>query len=397
MLFYLDNWESTVEADRPATRRLRRAPGRISDARGDASRRASSSEAGRAAARPQRELRTRADGAPHARRRRRLHAGGRHRASRARSPAGRWRRRASEWRPSSFAPRCTTPARRSFSATRSPAGRGIEDGEEVLDIVARHPATAQLHRDEARAPLRQRRRRRRRSSTAPPRRSRAPTATFAKSCARSSRRPSSSRAPRTAQGEVAVRARRERAPRAWARSRTARRARRRSIAKLGEPIYGHQAPNGWPETRRRVDEHRRDSQAHQLRRRGRGGARPRRVARPSGRMRRSCCASLRARAGGRRREAHRSAAGIAGYTRDPETGENPLLASAAALDTTPAMAAAERPADADEAMMMLPEPGAGARARGPARDRAFGRLQPPAKGLALIVGLALGSPEFQRR
>jgi hypothetical protein len=34
--------------------------------------------------------------------------------------------------------------------------------------------------------------------------------------------------------------------------------------------------------------------------------------------------------------------------------------------------------------------------RAPARDRAFGPLA-PAKGLAQIVGLAIGSPEFQRR
>ena len=79
------------------------------------------------------------------------------------------------------------------------------------------------------------------------------------------------------------------------------------------------------------------------------------------------------------------------------TATNPFLASAAALDTTPEMARPKPPADPDEAMMMLPEPGAGPPVRGPARDRAFGKLQPPTKGLALIVGLAIGSPEFQRR
>jgi hypothetical protein len=67
------------------------------------------------------------------------------------------------------------------------------------------------------------------------------------------------------------------------------------------------------------------------------------------------------------------------------------------MDTTAEPAAPKVPADSDEAMMMLPEPGARARNGGPARDRAFGKLQPPMKGLALIVGLAIGSPEFQRR
>jgi hypothetical protein len=79
------------------------------------------------------------------------------------------------------------------------------------------------------------------------------------------------------------------------------------------------------------------------------------------------------------------------------TGKNPFLASAAALDTTPEKARLKEPVDPDEAMMMLPEPGARPPLRGPARDRTFGRLQPPVKGLALIVGLAIGSPEFQRR
>ena len=79
------------------------------------------------------------------------------------------------------------------------------------------------------------------------------------------------------------------------------------------------------------------------------------------------------------------------------SGRNPFLASAAALDTTPEMARPKAAVDPDEALLMLPEPGGGPPLRGPARDRAFGKLQPPTKGLALIVGLAIGSPEFQRR
>ena len=66
-------------------------------------------------------------------------------------------------------------------------------------------------------------------------------------------------------------------------------------------------------------------------------------------------------------------------------------------NTTPEMARPKEPVDPDEVLMMLPEPGTAPPPRGPVRDRAFGKLQPPAHGLALIVGLAIGSPEFQRR
>jgi hypothetical protein len=77
------------------------------------------------------------------------------------------------------------------------------------------------------------------------------------------------------------------------------------------------------------------------------------------------------------------------------SGENPFLKSAAALDTTPDMTAkVATPPDPDE-MMLAPEKGL-KNQRGPLKDRAFGQL-PPAKGLAQIVGLAIGSPEFQRR
>ena len=67
---------------------------------------------------------------------------------------------------------------------------------------ARHRRAASrdraLHRVQARAPVRERHAARRTSSTAPPRPSCGPTATSARSCARSSRARSSSRAPRTA-------------------------------------------------------------------------------------------------------------------------------------------------------------------------------------------------------
>ena len=74
------------------------------------------------------------------------------------------------------------------------AGAGIEDGEEVLDILAQHPATAKFIARKLAVRF---------VSDTPPQalvdRAAAtftrPTVTFAKSCARSSRRPSSSPGP----------------------------------------------------------------------------------------------------------------------------------------------------------------------------------------------------------
>ncbi len=124
----------------------------------------------------QRELRPRADGAPHPRRRRRLHPEGRRRggprlhrlddpAGAAQGPARRPRRgspapsgpaaSASTRRgTSSSAPTSTTPPPRPSSARSFPAGRGIEDGEAVLDLLAAHRATARHIADQDRRALR---------------------------------------------------------------------------------------------------------------------------------------------------------------------------------------------------------------------------------------------------
>jgi hypothetical protein len=169
-----------------------------------------------------------------------------------------------------------------------------------------------------------------------------------------------------------------------------------TIATLGEPIYGHQAPNGWPET---GDQWMNTGAI--LNRINFG------VAIAAGKIPGVSPTAWKGAENLQSAPVEKQVDGVVsallggGVSPDTRsiliTGENPFLASPAALDTTPAMATPRVPADSDEAMMMLPEPGAGARTRGPARDRAFGKLQPPAKGLALIVGLAIGSPEFQRR
>ena len=129
MLYYLDNFQSVADSNHMTLPEFRQAE-----------------RTGRRPGEPppqraQRELRPRAARAAHARRRRRLHA---ERRDRRRARAHRLDARQSARRAAdSFSARgSTTPSRRSCSGTRCRAGRGEEDGEEVLDIVARHPATA---------------------------------------------------------------------------------------------------------------------------------------------------------------------------------------------------------------------------------------------------------------
>ena len=228
----------------------------------------------RTRARPERELRARADGAAHARRRRRLHAEGRDRG-RARahgmddeSAPGR------RVQLPSADPRRRT--RRRCSATSSPAGRGIEDGEEVLDIVARSPATAQFIARKLARPIRERRSadgaRRSRGAHVLEDRRRHP-----RDGAHDRHEPGVLQPRRVSrEGEEAVRARGVGAARASARQPDTTPRTAQVVARLGQPIFGHQAPDGWPETGRRVDEHGRDPQPHQLRARARGGSAARR-------------------------------------------------------------------------------------------------------------------------
>ena len=153
MLFYLDNWlsadpnavashggdegaggaEAQSATARPA-RVVRRLPA-AAPAEGTERTRTRQEEDARA----QRKLRARAARAPHARRRRRLHAEGCHRG---RARVHRLDDRSAHGGSSASSRLCTTRARRSSSATRSRRGGGIEDGEQVLDIVASHPSTA---------------------------------------------------------------------------------------------------------------------------------------------------------------------------------------------------------------------------------------------------------------
>ena len=126
MLFYLDNWLSADPEARPS------APG------------GSARAANRAAARAERELRPRDHGAAHARRGRRLHAEGRDRGRARASPAGPSRGlRAGRAASSRSTPACTTAATR-WCSGRAIKGGGQEEGEQVLHMLATHPATARF-------------------------------------------------------------------------------------------------------------------------------------------------------------------------------------------------------------------------------------------------------------
>jgi uncharacterized protein (DUF1800 family) len=163
-----------------------------------------------------------------------------------------------------------------------------------------------------------------------------------------------------------------------------------AVATLGEPLWGHQAPNGWPET------------GDQWMNTGAILARINfGMAVASNRVPGVSVAAWSGAQSLQNLSLEEQVDGVVkallGGEASPDTrsillsGENPFLKSAAALDTTPAKITIPDPDDPAMAPEMAPR-----NPRAPARDRAFGPLA-PAKGLAQVVGLAIGSPEFQRR
>jgi len=275
------------------------------------------------------------------------------------------------------------------------AGRGNADGEDVLDIVSRHPSTAKYIAFKLA---------RRFVSDTPP-------GALVERAAETFRRTDGDiratlRTIITSQEFFAQKAYRSKVKSPFEVVVSALRAlsappdgtlrTAQTVATLGEPIYGHQSPNGWPET---GDQWLNTGSI--LNRINFG------VAIAAGRIPGVSPTNWKGAESLQNAPAEQQVDGVVGALLgggvSPDTrailitGKNPFLASAAALDTTAEMARPKDPVDPDEAMMMLPEPGAVPPFRGPARDRAFGRLPQPAHGLALIVGLAIGSPEFQRR
>jgi uncharacterized protein (DUF1800 family) len=154
-----------------------------------------------------------------------------------------------------------------------------------------------------------------------------------------------------------------------------------AVAFLGEPIFGHQAPNGWPET----GESWMNSGAI-LNRINFG------LALAAGRLPTASVArwseAERLRAVSREEQVDAVVTAFLGGRASPDTreillnGENPMAGTLART--------------ADSTMMRTEEP---AETETMPRPAMRGGLAPPVRlnGLAQIVGLAIGAPEFQRR
>ena len=281
------------------------------------------------------------------------------------------------------------------------AGRGIEDGEDVLDIVSRHPSTAKYIAFKLA---------RRFVSDVPPQELveraamtfqrtdgdiREVVRTIVTSPEFFSR--AAYRSKVKSPFEVVVSAMRALGAQPDATPRAAQ-----IIATLGEPIYGHQSPNGWPET---GDQWMNTGAilnrinfgtlvaANRL-----PGASP--TSFPGAEKLRG--APLDAQVDGV------IGALLAGEASSDtrailRSGENPFLKSNAAKDSTGVQQLITEPEP--DPMMAPPPPGPGQRPPAPGQGGRGGGLGPMAnlgrlpelKGLPLLVGLAIGSPEFQRR
>ena len=271
------------------------------------------------------------------------------------------------------------------------AGRGIEDGEDVLDIVARHPSTAKYVATKLA---------RRFISDNPPQSVidraaqvflktdgdiRETLRTIITSNEFYSRQ--AFRAKVKSPFEVVVSAMRAMNAEPDSTPRTAL-----MIAYLGQPIYGHQAPNGYPETG--------DAWMNTgaiLNRINFGiAAAANRI--PGARVNAIPGLDTLGNAP-RAKQVDAVVSVLLGGSASPDTravlmsGENPLLGKGES-----SLPAAMGNPDDDAAITTdLQRPNGRARA---ARQNPFGRpnAQPPRlTGLAQVVGLAIGSPEFQRR
>jgi len=165
------------------------------------------------------------------------------------------------------------------------------------------------------------------------------------------------------------------------------------VAFLGAPIFGHQAPNGWPETG--------DAWMN-------AGAILNRInfglALAAGRVPGASVAQWpdAARLAGAPREQQVDAvvSAFLGGQASPDTrdilirGENPLAAKLSGqAQGTPAQSMAPSDRDDDAGMTMMRD---GGPRRAGARGMPLGRPV-QLEGLAQVVGLAIGAPEFQRR
>jgi uncharacterized protein (DUF1800 family) len=257
--------------------------------------------------------------------------------------------------------------------TRLPAGRGIEDGEAVLDLLAHHPATARFIarklavRFVSDSPPPALVERAARTFTTTEGDLRAVVRTIVTSDEFFSR--AAYRAKVKSPFEVVVSA-----ARALGAEPDTTVVFALAVARLGQPVYGHQAPDGWPETGAAWM-----NTGAILQRINFG------LAVAANRLPGARARGWGAYAGLQHAPRERQVAGVidallgghaSAETREILTsGENPLLARAAA----------DSAADSSAVTPSMSGP-ATARMRGPR-----------VVGLDQVIGLALGSPEFQRR
>jgi uncharacterized protein (DUF1800 family) len=271
------------------------------------------------------------------------------------------------------------------------AGRGIEDGEQVLDILARHPSTAKYIARKLAVRF---------ISDKPPESivNRAATTftrtngdirevvrTIVTSDEFFSR--AAFRAKVKSPFEVVVSTLRALNAAPDATPRTAQ-----LVARLGQPIFGHQAPNGWPETAEPWM-----NTGAILNRINFGMAAAANRVPGAALARWPQYAELRD--APRAQQVDGVVAALLGGQVSPqtrqvlETGVHPMVSKAAVDSGVSMIAAPDTTSDPDPTMAPDAEPG---RRRQRMAAQGFGNL-PELTGLAQVVGLALGSPEFQRR
>ena len=275
---------------------------------------------------------------------------------------------------------------------RLPGGRGIEDGEEVLDILARHPSTARFIATKLA---------RRFVSDTPS------TALIDRAAAVFTRTngdirevvraiiqspeffaASAYRSKVKSPFEVVVSAARALGAEPDPTPRTAG-----AIALLGQPLYAHQAPNGYPETG--------DAWINTgsiLNRINFGLAAA--AGRLPGVSGTSSSFAPGVAAAPRAQQVDAVVSALLGGSVSPDTraillsGDHPMISSGAVE-----RAAAERAEPEDSQGDTMPPPQGRRRPGAAGRNAVMGRPGqiPRLEGFAQIVGLALGSPEFQRR
>lgn len=389
MLFYLDNWQSQAEANRP---RLAAVPGR-------GGRGAAAGRGGRGA-QPQLPPQIRNGGLNenYGRELLELHTLGvdggytqQDVINAARALTGWTFRGAAQGGGFQFVPFMHDAGEKKLLGQTLKANRGIEDGEQVLDIVARHPATARyisfkLARrfvaDSPSAALVERAAKVFRDTDGDIRETLRSILTGPEFFSRAAYR-SKVKSP----FEVVTSAVRALGGSGDPTARTAA-----LVGQLGQPIFGHQAPNGWPET----------------------GDQWMNTGAILNRINFGMFV-----AAGRLQGVTPFGFGDADILRTATTALqvdgviDALLGGDVSADTRALLISGENPlartdVPADPAAGMQPPAGRGGRAgRGGAAappaagppgggGRGFGNL-PQLRSLPLVVGLALGSPEFQRR